>query len=232
MVDTSAGSKILIGTTASDPDTDTFVEISDVTNLGQFGRSYSAINFSSLGDRNVIKFKGQRDDGSIQLDLGRTKSDPGQAAIALALDDDDAYNFQVHLNDKITPNKSHVVTMTIASPGVISWVAHGLPNGTPVTLETTGLLPTGLTPGTQYYVVATATDTFELSLTRGGSAIVTSGSQSGTHTAYAEPGTPTVFDFKAKVMSYTTNVGSNTQVVAAQATLGIDSGTITETPAT
>lgn len=77
------------------------------------------------------------------------------------------------------------VTITIASPGVVSWTAHGKNNGDVVVLRTTGALPTGLTAGTAYYIVNKATDTFQLSATSGGSAINTSGSQSGTHTATA-----------------------------------------------
>jgi hypothetical protein len=78
---------------------------------------------------------------------------------------------------------SSVVTMTIASPGVITWNAHGLVAGTAVGLSTTGALPTGLVAGTTYYVVNPTTNTFQLAATIGGAAINTSGSQSGVHTA-------------------------------------------------
>ena len=78
------------------------------------------------------------------------------------------------------------VTMTIASPCVVSWTAHGLPNGSSLTLSTTGALPTGLTVGTTYYVVGAAANTFNLAATLGGSAINTTGSQSGVHTAIAD----------------------------------------------
>ena len=78
------------------------------------------------------------------------------------------------------------VTMTIASPGVVSWSDHGLANDTPVVLTTTGALPTGLTAGQIYYVVNRAAGTFQLSAAPGGAPIVTTGSQSGTHTATAQ----------------------------------------------
>lgn len=74
-------------------------------------------------------------------------------------------------------------TVTLASPGVFTLTAHGLVIGDQVYLTTTGALPTGLAANTIYYVVSTPTaDTFTLSATLGGSAINTSGSQSGTHT--------------------------------------------------
>lgn len=75
------------------------------------------------------------------------------------------------------------VTITIASPGVITETAHGRPVNAPVVLATTGALPTGLTAGTTYYITNPTTNGYNLSATKGGSAINTSGTQSGTHTA-------------------------------------------------
>lgn len=79
--------------------------------------------------------------------------------------------------------KSSTVTITIASPGVVTWNAHGLSDGTAVMFGTTGALPTGLSAGTVYYVVSGAANSFSVSATVGGTAINTSGSQSGTHGA-------------------------------------------------
>ncbi len=74
-------------------------------------------------------------------------------------------------------------TVTIATPGVFSRTAHGFVAGNQVTLGTTGALPTGLTTVTPYYVISAGltADAFRVSATLGGSAINTSGSQSGTH---------------------------------------------------
>jgi hypothetical protein len=76
------------------------------------------------------------------------------------------------------------VTVTIASPGVVTSIAHGLSNGDQVFFTTSGALPTGLAVSTYYYVVNKSTDTFQVSLTSGGAAINTSGTQSGTHSAF------------------------------------------------
>lgn len=78
---------------------------------------------------------------------------------------------------------STTVTITIASPGVITWTGHNFVANSPIVFTTTGALPTGLTAGTTYYVVSPAANTFQVSSTPGGAAINTSGSQSGTHTA-------------------------------------------------
>jgi hypothetical protein len=89
-----------------------------------------------------------------------------------------------NLAAKTQIGRSSTVTITIASPGVVSWTNHGLQNGETVMFETTGALPTGLLPDTLYYIVNRATSTFQVSLTLGGAAINTTGSQSGVHTAY------------------------------------------------
>lgn len=78
-------------------------------------------------------------------------------------------------------------TISIASPGVVTLNAHGLPNGAPVFLTTTGALPTGLAANTILYVVNATTNTFQLAATSGGAAINTTGSQSGVHTVSVCP---------------------------------------------
>lgn len=76
------------------------------------------------------------------------------------------------------------VTVTIASPAVATLAAHGLHAGDRVKFTTSGALPTGIVAGTTYYVIGTGltANDFQISATLGGSAINTSGSQSGTHT--------------------------------------------------
>jgi hypothetical protein len=84
--------------------------------------------------------------------------------------------------------RTSTVTITIASPGVVTWAAHGLANSVPLVLSNKGgALPTGLVAGTTYYTKAVAANTFQLSATAGGAAINTSGTQSGVHTATAWP---------------------------------------------
>ena len=83
------------------------------------------------------------------------------------------------------------VTITIASPGVVTATAHGLRTGDKVYLATTGALPTGLTAGTAYYVHVIDANTFHLATTNANaylaSYINTSGSQSGTQSAAYVP---------------------------------------------
>jgi hypothetical protein len=75
------------------------------------------------------------------------------------------------------------VTMTIATPSVVT-SSVPFANDSPITIINSGYpaaLPTGLTPGTTYYVVNASGNTFNLAATVGGSAIATTGTQSGTH---------------------------------------------------
>lgn len=79
---------------------------------------------------------------------------------------------------------SGVVTISIASPGVVTWNNHGLEEGSVVRFTVSGgSLPTGIVSGTSYYIVNATTDTFNVSATKGGVAINTTGTSSGTITA-------------------------------------------------
>ncbi|MBV8061059.1 MAG: hypothetical protein JO253_05995 [Alphaproteobacteria bacterium] len=89
----------------------------------------------------------------------------------------------------VTVSQSATVTITIASPGVVTYTAHGIPTGVKIQLTTTGSLPTGLSASTTYFWISTGTNTGNLATTlanaQAGTAINTSGSQSGVHTLQA-----------------------------------------------
>ena len=82
------------------------------------------------------------------------------------------------------------VTISNASPAVVTYTAHGLAAGDTVTFSVTsgGSLPTGLTAGTTYYVIAAGlgANVFEVSATSGGAAINTGSAGSGTFSVVAE----------------------------------------------
>lgn len=81
----------------------------------------------------------------------------------------------------VEPEKSKDVTITIASPAVLTQYRHGYDNNDKVELETDGTLPSGFSTGVEYYIVGAGTSSFGLATSLGGSAISTSGTQSGTH---------------------------------------------------
>jgi microcystin-dependent protein len=93
----------------------------------------------------------------------------------------------------VMPSRTATVTMTIASPCVVTWASHGLATGQSIQFSTTGALPTGITAGTPYFIRVINANTFNLYDTLANSMagvysgsttgqVNTSGSQSGTHT--------------------------------------------------
>jgi hypothetical protein len=112
------------------------------------------------------------------------------------------------------PNLAEAVaSISNASPGVITLANHGLQIGQPVKFTTTGSLPTGLTVGTQYYVIAAGftASAFEVSATCSGTgcstgtAVNTSSAGSGTHTVTSTPILPASYTVKRHVGSYKTD---------------------------
>lgn len=104
------------------------------------------------------------------------------------------------------------VTITNASPGVITWTAHGLVANQTVVFNTNGgSIPTGLSAGVAYYLVpgTVTTNTFQVSTTPLGTAINTSSNQSGTVTGSSD-------------WTYSTlqNAGGNIEVVKVTAISG------------
>jgi hypothetical protein len=86
------------------------------------------------------------------------------------------------------------VTLTIASPCVIT-LSNVLAEGTAIKLATTGALPTGLTAGTTYYLINVDGVTANLAASLTGTAINTSGSQSGTQSISTLVDVPTVQNY-------------------------------------
>lgn len=89
------------------------------------------------------------------------------------------------------------ITVTIrlssspTTPAVFIKSEHGLKEGDLVQLETSGSLPNGVTSGRTYYVLSRnlSANSFLLSLTREGTPLIATGTQSGTHSLIALTGT-------------------------------------------
>lgn len=143
-------------------------------------------NISSLSQGMLWQIPGAKiymiDAGGI-LKPGQNMGSPF-TILNVQMDGSGNFSFDTTLSAVPTRQTSATVTVVIGT-GVFTGLT--LANGTPVVLTTTGTLPTGVTFSTAYYVVNTSGATFQLALTVGGSAIALSGSQSGTHTAYANP---------------------------------------------
>lgn len=105
-LNTAAGCRISIGTktVATDAATyaaDTYTEIGEIEDIGEFGDTFSAVNFTALSNGRVRKYKGTADAGDMTLTVGLDNGDVGQRKIADAHKDRSKgdYNIRITLND-------------------------------------------------------------------------------------------------------------------------------------
>lgn len=147
-------------------------------------------------------------------------------------------------------NSSAAATITIASPGVVTWTgSHGLSTDglSPINFTTSGALPTGLVVGTIYWTVpgtVTAT-TFQLATSIAnaiaGTAINTSGSQSGSHIALSVFALATSTNANYCALSLPAGdwdvtgtfglaVGATTNITGLAGSLSTTSATLDQTP--
>lgn len=81
----------------------------------------------------------------------------------------------------IGPTKTQTFTATNATE-TFTAVAHGLINGDQILVTNSGgALPSGINSGATYYVISATTDTFQMSLTDGGAAVLIADDGTGTH---------------------------------------------------
>lgn len=152
---------------------------------GDLGAEQAMVTQTLIDNNTTVYAKGTISFPIMSNQFVPNLSDPGQMLFAAARRACKPYPFRAVWGADC--EETATVTISNAEPAVVSWTAHGLPDGTPVVFTTSGSLPTGLTPGTTYYVVNADTDTFEVAATPGGTPIDTSGAGSGTHTATAVP---------------------------------------------
>lgn len=107
-ISTAAGVQFFIGTTAAAESLsqfleDTYTEVGEVEDLGEFGDESEEVTFGSLANARLQKLKGIRDAGTLALICGNDESDTGQDAMITAEAEDVLdFNFKVILNDKVT----------------------------------------------------------------------------------------------------------------------------------
>lgn len=229
-----AGSRIYIGGTidtknadfiASDFAGQTWTEIDGWETMGAMGDAAQEIATDLINRGRTVVQKGTRRAAAMENNFAIISGDAGQNALIAAERTRLNYAFKV-VGDDAPATTPKAATISIASPGVVTSTAHGWSIGQRVQFSTTGALPTGLVAGTDYYLVATVdSNTFSVSGTLGGSAIVTTGSQSGTHTVRAiAVGSQRLFI--ALVMSASEQGGSANTVKMLQASLGINSNLV------
>lgn len=233
-----AGAHIFIGAAMSVPNEDldatdfaavSWVEIDGWETAGAYGDTAALITTQLINRGRDVKQKGTFNAGQMQNNFAILPSDAGQVALKAAAQVKSNFPIKVEWDDA-PPARSSTVTITIATPGVITWTAHGLEIGDKVEFTTTGALPTGLTAGTDYYVkTVPSADTFTVAATPDGTAIATSSTQSGVHTGTTVP-TPTIDMFAGLVMGASRQGGNANTTRMLQSTIEINSNIVEVNP--
>jgi hypothetical protein len=161
----ATGQVINIDTTATDLDSDNAVTIT-VTNATTF--TYTSGASGAIGPVAAIAGRVVPDS---KITIAAT---PGGGAFALTT----ASGTMTAVAGGYVP-----VTVSIATPAVVTATEHGFVAGEVFRWITSGSLPSGISTLANYHVLATdlTANTFKFSATPGGTPIDTSGSQSGTH---------------------------------------------------
>lgn len=206
---TSAGGVVNTINSVANPGVCTVFPSSPATITGA-GGSNATVNLTSgqilpYGDTQHPNKVGYKDWAAAIFDVVRPAS-VASALAGTAANDNAAAGKVGEFALASAPLTSATITVTIASPGVVTWTSHGRTCASAVYFTTTGALPTGITAATTYYITCGAsllTNTFQLSTTVAnaiaGTSINTSGTQSGVHTGVggARAATGTAIDVAA-----------------------------------
>lgn len=165
-----------------------WTEIGGLATIGDLGITQNWVTQSFIDTGFDQTVKGTRAGSEMSNVFSYDANDPGQIKLRTAIEECGNYQFKLEAGAGCIP--SAIATISVADPGVVTVAGgHGLSVGSPVVFSSTGTLPTGLTTGTTYYVIAagfTAT-AFSVALTPGGAGIKTTGAGSGVHTVTGQP---------------------------------------------
>ena len=101
------------------------------------------------------------------------------------------------------PDTETLITVTVASPAVVTDSFNELSDGDAIRFSTTGALPTGITAGTIYYVLNTdIPHKFNIYTTSPTNLVNTSGTQSGVHKVSAQGKTSYNISLSSDVCKY------------------------------
>lgn len=175
---------------ASDFNGQTWTEIGGLVSLGAISVTDNTSSVVLMKSSFERMFKTTQVGSAIENTHVPMALDPGQIKFKEA-SQDRCGNYAVRVTFGADCVPEGVVTISVGTPGVVTWTAHGLQAGQPITFTPNGgALPTGLTPATVYYVVAAGltADTFSVSATPGGAPVDTTAAGTATSiTASAPP---------------------------------------------
>lgn len=198
MIYTMANTRIFIGESAARSKIEVtpadfqgvnWIEIKGLVTVGELGGEQAINEFELINSDWMLKSKGTRNGGTMANVFIPMALDPGQIKFQEAIEEKcRPYPFRIERGADCAPELE--VTISVASPGVVTWTDHGFSAGQPVMFTSEGgTVPAGLTAGVIYYVLAAGLtdDTFTVSPTPGGAAIETTDAGTGTIIATAPP---------------------------------------------
>lgn len=193
-----------------------WVEVKGWTQSGSLGDTQEMISQVFINEGRARQIKGSKVGASMENTFAPIPNDPGQIAFKAAIESCSPYAFKVEWGAGCASDGP--VTITVASPGVITWPGgHGLEAGSPVLFTPNGgTLPTGLVAGTVYYVLPAALTptTFTVAATPGGSAIATTAAGTATSiTATAQAAGSTDLFFGLAMPGAKQGGGANTPLL-------------------
>jgi hypothetical protein len=117
-VNTAQGSKLYIGSEDANDSVDTqaeyeaqsWTEIGEVEDIGEFGDQWNTTEFAALADGRVRRFKTTKDAGTLNLVVGFSSGNAGQAAVKAAFASKNNYTVKITLNDAGTGSPSSPTT--------------------------------------------------------------------------------------------------------------------------
>lgn len=165
-----------------------WTEIGGLATIGDLGITQNWVTQSFIDTGFEQTVKGTRAGSEMSNTFAYDANDPGQIKLRTAIEECGNYQFKLEAGAGCIPT-AEVTISNGASAVVTAAGGHGLTVGSPVVFATTGTLPTGLTAGTTYYVIAAgfSPTAFSVSATPGGAAINTSTVGTGTHTVTGQP---------------------------------------------
>lgn len=160
--------------------------MSRTTVIGNSSGTIAKLNFT--GTTNV--YNSLPAENTVYADANNVTTAPGQLIGGGTVTNDDAAAGKIgEYVENVVAQDSHTVTITNASPAVVTWIGHGKSDYSTVFFTTSGGLPSGLTALVNYFIKVIDANTFHVATTIGnadaGTFVNTSTTGSGTHTAFA-----------------------------------------------
>lgn len=137
-VKSGSGSKLYVSATlpathdAVGFEAETWVLVTEVTEIGEYGREYESIDHAPIDTRIVESIKGNYREGGLPLTIGSVPADPGQVILLAASEDDDDISFKVDRNDGVVDyniGKVFSFKPTVSGGAIISISAQVTFNG-------------------------------------------------------------------------------------------------------